>query len=71
MTEEISECITLAKTELRVAQQRIAAQLAGYAPSSSGSDAERDELLAQRRRIDAALDALSDGPELPSQSSAK
>lgn len=63
MNEEISECITLAKTELRVAKQRISAELASHEPSGSDSNTQRDELLAQRRRVDAALDALSDGPQ--------
>lgn len=63
MNEEISECITLAKTELKVAQQRISAELAGFAHSAMDPCAKQEELLLQRRRVDAALDALSDGPQ--------
>ena len=65
MTTEIYECITLAKTELKVARQKIAAELSGYPTPVAGCDVQFNHLLAQRHNVDAALAALEASPHVP------
>ncbi|WP_225025902.1 hypothetical protein [Xinfangfangia pollutisoli] len=65
MNPEISECITLAKTELQVARQKIAAEISGYPTPIAGCDAQFNHLLAQRHKVNAALEALNADPHVP------
>lgn len=65
MSTEISECIILAKTELQVARQKIAAEISGYPTPIAGCDAQFNHLLAQRYKVNAALEALSAEPHVP------
>jgi hypothetical protein len=65
MSTEISECITLAKTELQVARQKIAAEISGYPTPIAGCDAQFNHLLAQRYKVNAALEALNAEPHVP------
>jgi hypothetical protein len=65
MSTEISECIILAKTELQVARQKIAAEISGYPTPIAGCDAQFNHLLAQRYKVNAALEALNAEPHVP------
>lgn len=65
MDTDISECITLAKTELLVAKQKIAAEILGYPTPIAGCDAQFNHLLAQRQKVEAALEALNADPHVP------
>jgi hypothetical protein len=65
MDTEISECIALAKTELQVARQKIAAEISGYPTPIAGCDAQFNHLLAQRYKVNAALEALNTDPHVP------
>lgn len=65
MSTDISECITLAKAELQVAKQKIAAEISGYPVPIAGCDAQFNHLLAQRYQVNAALDALAADAHVP------
>jgi hypothetical protein len=59
MSTDISECITLAKAELQAARQKLAAEISGYTMPIAGCDAQFNHLLAQRHKVNAALEALN------------
>lgn len=65
MSTDISECIMLAKVELQVARQKIAAEISGYPTPIVGCDAQFNHLLAQRQQVSAALEALTEAPHVP------
>jgi hypothetical protein len=65
MSTDISECITLAKAELQVARQKIAAEISEYPTPVAGCDAQFNHLLAQRHKVNAALEALAADPHVP------
>lgn len=65
MITDISECITLAKAELQVAKQKIAAEISEYPTPIAGCDAQFNHLLAQRQKVNAALEALTVEPHVP------
>ncbi len=65
MIPDFCECITLAKAELQAARQQIAAEISGYPTPISGCDAQFNHLLAQRYKVNAALQALDADPHVP------
>lgn len=65
MSTDISECITLAKVELQVAKQKIAAEISEYPTPVVRCDAQFNHLLAQRQKVNAALEALAADPYVP------
>jgi hypothetical protein len=65
MMSEISEFITLAKAELQAARQKIANEISAYPTSIVGNDARLDDLLAQRHKVNAALEVLNAEPHVP------
>lgn len=65
MMSEILECITLAKAELQAARQKIANEISAYPTSIAGNDALFDHLLAQRFKVNAALEALNADTQMP------
>ncbi|WP_116133114.1 hypothetical protein [Tropicimonas sp. IMCC34043] len=65
MTPDISDFIALAKAELKAAGRQIADEISGYPTPIAGCDAQFNHLLAQRNRVNAALQALDADPHVP------
>ena len=58
MTDRYAECLDIAKQELTLARQLLHAEISHYPTPIAGCDAQFNHLLAQRARIQAALEAL-------------
>ncbi len=58
MTDPFTSNLTTAETALRDARAGLSAEISQYPTPISGCDAQFNHLLALRRKVDAALDAL-------------
>ncbi len=65
MTKTPADHVTDAKASLLSAKQELADQIANYPSPIAGCDAQFNHLLAERRRIDAALTALGAEIHIP------
>ena len=65
MSDPIQQRLTNATEQLLTARAHLVAEITGYPAPMSGCDAQFNHLLAQRHRIDAALDALSREVHIP------
>jgi hypothetical protein len=65
MSTEIAECMGLARTELQIARQKIAEEIASYPSPIAGCDSQFNHLLAQRKKVNAALAALTHDVHIP------
>lgn len=53
-----SQCVTIAKDQLHMAKRELQVEIANYPTPISGCDAQFNHMLAERRKIQSALDAL-------------
>ncbi len=58
MTDSFQECILAARTELSVARQLLQDEISTYPGPVSGCDAQFNHLLAERKKVLAAIRAL-------------
>lgn len=58
MTETFEVCILAARTELTAARQLLQDEITNYPGPISGCDAQFNHLLAERKKVLAALNAL-------------
>ena len=58
MTASIETCLIVARNELSVAKQLINDEIRSYPTPISGCDAQFNHLLAERERVQSALDSL-------------
>ncbi|NNF23296.1 MAG: hypothetical protein HKN63_00610 [Rhodobacteraceae bacterium] len=59
MSKDYRDLLTEAETRLTAARQLLAAEITAYPTPISGCDAQFNHLLAERRRIALALEAIS------------
>ncbi len=65
MTKSVTEDILAAKSSLLQARQKLAEEISGYPAPISGCDAQFNHLLAERKKVVAALDALEAEIHIP------
>lgn len=58
MSDDYTQCLTLARAELRAAERLISDEIRSYPTPISGCDAVFNGMLDDRARIHRALDAL-------------
>lgn len=58
MTDEFQDCILAARTELTLARQILRDEISGYPTPISGCDVQFNHLLAERQRVQTALQSL-------------
>lgn len=58
MTETFEGCILAARTELKLAHQLIKDEITNYPVPISGCDAQFNHLLAERKKVQSAINAL-------------
>ncbi len=63
--ESASEAIVEARNQLQQAQARLGVEIGAYPTPISGCDAQFNHLLAERRRVTAALRALEEPVHIP------
>ena len=65
MAESYVECLSVAVSELRLARQQVQDEISAYPTPIAGCDEQYNHLLAQRRRIRNALEALQEDVFVP------
>lgn len=58
MTDEFQDCILAARTELTLARQILRDEISRYPTPISGCDVQFNHLLAERQRVQTALQSL-------------
>lgn len=58
MTDDIEGCLLAARTELKLARRLLNTEISDYPTPIAGCDVQFNHLLAERRRVTAALGAL-------------
>ena len=66
ITNDVEECLDLARTELNVARARLAREISTYPGPIAGCDCQFNHLLATRSKIAKALAALELDTRIPS-----
>ena len=65
MPDEIQDCIFAARAELRVAKQLLTEEISEYPTPIAGCDVQFNHLLAERQRVQAALQSLNSSIFVP------
>lgn len=58
MTDEFQDCILAARSELTLARQILRDEISSYPTPISGCDVQFNHLLAERQRVQTALQSL-------------
>ncbi|MFK7755085.1 MAG: hypothetical protein AB8B51_21375 [Sedimentitalea sp.] len=65
MTDDFEHCILLARSELRLAKTVLNAEISAYPTPIAGCDVQFNHLLAQRQKVQTALQSLDDTVFVP------
>lgn len=65
MEQSYQDCILLARTELKMARQRLNSEISNYPTPIAGCDAQFNHLLAQRQKVQLALQSLDSSVFVP------
>ncbi|WP_299628718.1 hypothetical protein [uncultured Tateyamaria sp.] len=59
MIDDFEDCILAARTELHMAKQILNAEISSYPTPIAGCDVQFNHLLAERQKVQAALEGLN------------
>ena len=65
MSDQIQDCMLVARTELAVARQLLNDEISNYPAPISGCDAQFNHLLAERQKVHAAIRSLDEAVFVP------